>query len=196
VTVDHRRVAVVTILAGLLLGAADLVLQKVLPYPWADLANSSALWAVAAFGLGLWVRAPWWRAALAGVVLLVLAVPVYYLTATLVQHDAIANAWAPTSFLWMFFGVLAGVVFGIAGAFASATGWRGAVAVAVPGAVLFAEALILLRRDEDAAAIIELALGVLVMVLVGRTAVQRLTALAFAVPLTLLAFAGFQLGGF
>jgi hypothetical protein len=197
-------VAVVTILAGLLLGAADLLLQKALPYPWADLANSSALWAVAAFGLGLWVRAPWWRAAVAGVVLLVLAVPVYYLTATLVQHDAIANAWAPTSFLWMFFGVLAGVVFGIAGAFASATGWRGAVAVAMPGAVLFAEALILLLRDGDAAyrrdnrwaAIIELAVGVLVMVLVGRTAVQRLTALAFAVPLTLLAFAGFQIGGF
>ena len=46
--------AVVTVVAGVLLGAVDLLLQKSLPYPWANLANSSAVWAIGAFGLGLW----------------------------------------------------------------------------------------------------------------------------------------------
>jgi hypothetical protein len=197
VLVDHRLVAVVTILAGVLLGAVDLLLQKSLPYPWADLANSSAVWAVAAFGLGAWVRAPWWRSALAGVVLLVLAVPAYYLTATLVQNDNLSNAWAPTSMLWMLFGVPAGFLFGLAGAFASAAGWRGVFAAALPGAVLFAEALLILRRDAfQWTAVIELTLGVLVIVLVARTARNRITALLAALPLALLGLAGFLLGGF
>ena len=195
--IDHRRVAVATVVGGLLLGAVDLLLQKSLPYPWADLANSTAVWAVAAFGLGTWVRSPWWRAAAAGVVLLVLAVPAYYLTATLVQNDDLANAWSTTSLLWMFFGVLAGTLFGTAGAFASAAGWRGVLAVALPGAVLFAEALVIVRRDAFGwTAIIELALGVLIILAVARTARNRLTALVAALPLALIGFAGFRLGGF
>jgi hypothetical protein len=197
VAVDHRRAAVVTVVGGLLLGATDLLLQKSLPYPWADLANSSAVWAVAAFGLGTWVRSPWWRAAVAGVVLLVLAVPAYYLTATLVQNDDLANAWSTTSLLWMFFGVPAGALFGAAGAFASAAGWRGLVAVALPGAVLFAEALVIIRRDGFRwAAIVELALGVLIILAVARTTRSRLTALVAALPLALIGFTGFWFGGF
>jgi hypothetical protein len=152
---------------------------------------------VAAFGLGTWVRAPWWRAAVAGVVLLVLAVPAYYLTATLVQNDDLANAWSTTSLLWMFFGVLAGALFGAAGAFASAAGWRGVVAGALPGAVLFAEALVIIRRDGfQWTAIIEPALGVLVILAVARTTRTRLTALVAALPLALIGFAGFRLAGF
>jgi uncharacterized protein DUF6518 len=204
VIVDHRRETVVTIVAAFLLGAVDLLLQKSLPYPWANLANSSAVWALAAFGLGLWVRSPWWRAALAGVVLLVLAVPSYYMTATLVQNDAIANVWAPSSLLWMAFGALAGAVFGTAGAWARTAGWRPVVGIALPGAVLFAEAFVGLRRDGSAdyrrdnlwTALIDLALGVLVIMFAGRTARQRLTALAAAVPLALVGFAGFLVGGF
>jgi len=57
----------VTVVCGLLLGAGDFAGQKILPYPWADLANSSAVWAVAAFGIGLWVRSPWWRSAISAV---------------------------------------------------------------------------------------------------------------------------------
>ena len=196
--------AVITIVAGLALGAVDLLLQKSLPYPWANLANSSAVWAVAAFGLGFWVRSPWWRAAAAGVVLLVLAVPSYYLTATLVQNDAIANVWAPSSLLWMVFGALAGAVFGTAGAWARTTGWRQVVGIALPGAVLFAEGLVAVQRDGDAdyrrdnlwIGLIDLALGVLMILIVGRTARQRLTALAVAVPLALVGWAGFLIGGF
>ena len=42
---------------GIALGAVDLLLQRVLPYPWANLANSSAVWALGAFGVGWWLRA-------------------------------------------------------------------------------------------------------------------------------------------
>jgi hypothetical protein len=190
-------VAVAAVVGGLLLGAVDLLLQKSLPYPWADLANSSAVWAVAAFGLGTWARSPWWRAAVAGVLLLVLAVPAYSLTATLVQNDDLANAWSTTSLQWMLFGVLAGALFGTAGAFVSSAGWRGVAAVAMPGAVLFAEALVIVRRDAFRwTAIIELALGVLIILAVARTTRNRLTALVAALPLALIGFAGFRLGGF
>jgi hypothetical protein len=193
-----RRVAVVTVLAGVLLGAADLLLQRWLPYPWANLANSSAVWAVGAFGLGLWVRGPWWRSALAGVVLLVLAVPAYYVTATLVQNDQLANVWAAAAMLWMVFGVLAGLVFGAGGSFVHERGWRRIVGTALPGAVLFAEALVLSRGEGDRGwtAAIELALGVLVILAVGRTARQRLLGLAAAVPLGLIGAVAFLAGGF
>jgi hypothetical protein len=206
VAVDQRRVAVVAVVCGILLGAVDFALQKVLPYPWANLANSSAVWAVAAFGMGLWVRFPWWRSAVAAAVLLVPAVPAYYVTAWLGQGDNLANAWAPASLIWMFFGLLAGVVFGIAGAFATATGWRGVLAVALPGAVLFAEALLLWRRSSVAprtrradnvwTAVIELALGVLIIGLVARGTRQRVAALAAAIPLAALGFVAFLVGGY
>jgi Family of unknown function (DUF6518) len=201
VAVDHRRVAVVAVVCGLLLGAVDFALQKVLPYPWADLANSGAVWAVAGFGMGLWVRFPWWRSALAAAVLLVLGVPAYYVTAWLWQHDNLSNVWATSSLVWMLLGLVAGVVFGVAGAFATATGWRGMVAVALPGAVLFAEALILLRRvprrtDDVWTAVIELVLGLLIIVLVARGNRQRVAALAAAIPLAALGFAAFLVGGY
>lgn len=188
-------VAVVSILAGVLLGVADLLIQKSLPYPWANLANSSAVWAVLAFALGYWVRGPWWRSALAGMVLLVLAVPSYYVSATLIQNDDLANAWSVTSLLWMFFGVVAGALFGAAGSWARAPGWRQLVGVALPGAVLFAEAM-LLFADRRATAVIEIVLGVAVILAVGRGIRQRLLALALAVPLGVLGFGAFLVGGF
>jgi hypothetical protein len=210
--ISHGRAAGVTVAAGVLLGVVDLLLQKSLPYPWANLANSSAVWAVLAFGLG-WALArsggTWWRSALAGLVLLVLAVPSYYVTATVVQDDDLANAWAPTSLLWMVFGALAGPIFGAAGALARAAkekrrggggerlgsarggGWRWLVAASLPGAVLLAEAGLDVTRYPSTA-VIKAALGVLMIVLVGRT----WTALALALPLAAAGFAGFQVAGF
>lgn len=40
------------IVGGLLLGLIDLLAQRTVPYPWASLANSSAVWAIGAFGIG------------------------------------------------------------------------------------------------------------------------------------------------
>lgn len=187
--------ALVSILAGVLLGVVDLLMQKSLPYPWANLANSSAIWAVLAFALGYWVRAPWWRSAVAGVVLLVLAVPSYYVAAAVIEDDDLANVWSATSLLWMFFGLVAGALFGTAGAWARTSGWRQSVGIALPGAVLFAEA-ILLFPSRRATAVIEVVLGVVVILVVGRGIRQRLGGLALAVPLGVVGFVAFLIGGF
>ncbi|PRY29027.1 hypothetical protein CLV70_107336 [Pseudosporangium ferrugineum] len=184
------------VLGGILLGAVDFALQKLLGYPWANLANSAAVWAVAAFALGYRVRGGVLRAAVAAIVLLVVAVPVYYVTATVWQDDNLANAWAPTALLWMFFGVLAGAVFGPAGVWARLAGWRGAVGLALPGAVLFTEAVRLARRGEAATAVLEAVLGIVVIAAAGRTWRKRAIGLAVAVPLALLGFVGYQVGGF
>ena len=195
VPVDNRRVALVTAVAALLLGLVDLLLQKTLPYPLANLANSGAVWAVLAFLLGWWVRGPWWRSAVAGAVLLVVAVPAYYVSAWLVQDDDLAVVAAPTSLLWMGFGLVAGAVFGTAGSWARDSGWRRLVGIASPGAVLAGESLAL-RGADVATAFLQLALGVLVILLVGRTARERVVAPALAVPLGVLAYVGFVLAGF
>ena len=193
-----------TLFGGLVLGAVDLLLQRALPYPWADLANSSAIWALAAYGLGLWVRTPWWRAAIAGAVLLFLAVPAYYLTATIIQHDALAMMWDPAALMWMAFGILAGLIFGFGATLVRSSGWQQLAGVALPGAVLFAEAAVAALRDGDGGyrrdqihtAIIEVVLGVAVILVVGRGTRQRLGGLLLSVPLAVIGFAAFRTGGF
>ncbi|TDC76220.1 hypothetical protein E1193_24230 [Micromonospora sp. KC606] len=187
---DDRLVALAAVVGGFLLGFLDFVWIKFVPYPFAELGNSTATWAVAAFAVGWWVRAGWRRAALAATVLLVVAVPSYYLAATLLQGDDPAFLWAPASVLWMFFGVLAGVVFGVGGAWARGAGWRLIVGTALPAAVFLEEA----ARHARAAAgpyrtglwwnvAIDTLLAVLLVLLVGRTHRQRALALAVAVPL-------------
>jgi hypothetical protein len=187
------------VVGGFLLGVLDFVWIKFVPYPFGALGNSSAVWAVAAFAFGYRVRSGWLRAGLGAAALLVVAVPSYYLAAVVIQHDDWASIWAPTSWVWMCFGVLAGLVFGVAGVWACASGWRQTVGVALPGAVLFAEAITLVRRIGDPnhgtaplwPAVIETLLGILVITLVVRGSRLRLSALALAVPLALLGWAGF-----
>jgi hypothetical protein len=83
--------------------------------------------------------------------------------------------------------VLAGVVFEIAGTWERSGGWRRTVGAALPGAVLLAEAARLARLDSDArwSALIELALGVLVIMVLVGTARQRIASLAAVLPLAL-----------
>jgi hypothetical protein len=193
-----------TVVGGVALGAIDLLLQRVLPYPWANLANSSAIWALAAYGFGLWVRTPWWRAASAGAVLLLIAVPVYYLAATIFLHDEISTLWDRTALLWMAFGVLAGSVFGFGATLVRSSGWQQLAGVALPGAVLFAEALVATlrggdgadRRDQIQTAIIEVVLGLAVILATGRTGRQRIGGLIVSVPLAVIGFVAFKIGGF
>ncbi|WP_245716269.1 DUF6518 family protein [Micromonospora humi] len=188
----RRMLALVTPVAGFLLGFLDFVWIKWVPYPLAELGNSTATWAVAAFALGLWVRTGVWRAAVAGVVLLVVAVPSYYLAAALLQGDDLAVITAPTSLLWMASGVLAGVVFGAAGVWARTSGWRRVVAVALPAAVFVEEALRFVGRARAGYpgawwnVVIDLGLAALLLELVGRTLRVRLLAAVVALPLAVL----------
>jgi hypothetical protein len=200
-------VATVAIVGGLLLGPVDLLAQLTLPYPWANLANSSAVWAIGAFGIGVWVRADWWRPAVAGVVLLLVAVESYWLTAALVLNDDLSNLWTATTLLWLLFGVLAGTVFGTAGAWSRGTNrWLRTLGLALPGAVLLAEAGVLALRSGRAGAAhragslqtaaIEAALGILLVLLLGRSTRQRLEAFAASVPLAVAGFGALVVAGF
>ncbi|WFE28386.1 DUF6518 family protein [Solwaraspora sp. WMMD791] len=201
---NTTQVAVVAVVGGFLLGFLDFVWIASMPYPFAELGNSSAVWAVAAFGFGYWVRTGWLRAAAGAAGALVVAVPSYYLAATLIQGDDLAIMWAPTALLWMAFGVLAGVVFGVGGTWARGHGWRQVVGVALPGAVLLAEAALHARdigdprygRDSLWLLMINIALAVAVVLLAGGRTSVRLRGLAAAVPLAAAGFAAFRLGGF
>ncbi len=187
------------LVGGVLLGVLDFVWIRFVPYPFADLGNSSAVWAVAAFAFGYLVRSGWVPAGLGAAALLVIAVPSYYVAAVAIQHDDWASIWAPSSWVWMCFGVLAGLVFGVGGVWARGTGWRQAVGVALPAAVLFAEAIRLVRRPGTGSvwpAVIEAVLGVVLVALLGRGSRVRLTALALTVPLALLGWVGFAVASF
>ena len=147
VAVRRRPWLPAAIVGGLLLGVLDLAWIKLLPSPWGDLGNSPAVWAVAAFLLGRWTRAGAPRAAVAGAVMLLLATEAYYFAAHLWQHDDLSRLWAPSTMVWLAFGLLAGSLFGAAGAVSrrppGTGGRRGVVAdlaLSLPGAVLLAEA--------------------------------------------------------
>ena len=207
--VRRRHRALTVVACGILLGVVDLLLQRSLPYPWANLANSSAVWALGAFGVGWWLRGGWWRSALAGMVLLVVAVQAYYLTAVVVMNDNVQTLWSSTGMLWSFFGVLAGALFGAAGGLShDRQPWLRAIAVAMPGAVLFAEAAVFVNRSDNPGggphyrtdslqtAAIEAILGVVLILFIAQTHRVRLQALAAAMVLAAVGFAGFTTAGF
>ncbi|MET7669382.1 DUF6518 family protein [Micromonospora luteifusca] len=207
--VRRRHRVLTVVVCGVLLGVVDLLLQRSLPYPWANLANSSAVWAVGAFAIGWWLRADWRRSVFAGIVLLVVAVEAYYLAAVVLMNDSAQNLWSPTTIAWLFFGVLAGAFFGAAGGLSHHGQPRlRAIAMAMPGAVLLAEAATLVKRgaepgrgshyrtDSLQTAVIEAVLGVTLILLVARTNRVRLQAIAAATVLALLGFAAYTIAGF
>jgi hypothetical protein len=186
----------VAVLAGLALGAVDLAGQLLLPYPWANLANSPAVWAAAAFAVGAWLRAGRARAMVAGIVLLLVAVESYYLAATLVLGDDLANLWSPATLLWLVAGVLAGLVFGPAGAaWRAGRWWPATVAVALLGAVFVAEGAHAFRAVNRPTGAILAVLGLALVLLLARSTRQRLVGLAVLVPLAALGAVGYLATG-
>ncbi|SDT00331.1 DUF6518 family protein [Actinoplanes derwentensis] len=185
--------------AGVALGFLDFVWIKFVPFPFGGLGNSIAVWAVAAFLLTYYARWSMLRGATAAVIMQVVAVPSYYVAASLIQRDDWANLWAASSLIWMGLAVVAGVVFGIGGVLARTPGRLRIPALALPGAVLLAELIIELTRlgnpDYPTASIVEYsvllaALALLVTAVTGRTWRDRALALAGAIPL---AGAGYRL---
>ena len=193
----NRSAAVAAPVGGFLLGFLDFVWIKFVPYPFGDLGNSLAVWAVAAFFLTYLARWSWARGTSAAIVLLVVAVPSYYLAAALIQHDKFSNMYDPGAWVWMLLGVIAGLVFGAAGVAARSRGRWQIPALAMPAAVLFAEAAVLARRIGDPAygseplwpSLIDIALGALVIMSIARPWRRRLAVLLAAAPLTAAGFA-------
>ncbi|MFN8022989.1 MAG: DUF6518 family protein [Acidimicrobiales bacterium] len=131
----------VAITAGLLLGPLDLWGQVASPYPWANLFNSPSVWAAAAFGYGRWLRRPP-VASIGGVVVLVVGVESYYLADVLVRDASRSNLTSSTAMVWLLAGIVAGVVFGMAGSWASDTSsWRAVLGRSSLPAVFGAEAM-------------------------------------------------------
>ncbi len=181
--------------AGLVLGAIDLVLIRTLPYPWADLANSSAVWAVAAFAFARLLRVEPALSALAGAVLLVVAVEAYYLTAVGLDLASTARLTSASTLAWVVFGVLAGAAFGLAGAWSREhVTWRSAVGVGLAVGVLLAEAW--LRVDQISTALLTAWVAVGVLAATTRRPVEGGRAALLAAPLTVLCFVGFTVAGF
>lgn len=205
----HLVVGLTVVACGILLGVVDLMLQRTLPYPWANLANSSAVWALGAFGIGRWLHAGWRRSALAGIALLVVAVEAYYLAAVVLINDDAQILWSPTAMVWLLLGVLAGALFGAAGGLSRADPpWLRTIAVAMPGAVLLAEAAMLVNRSDNPGggpryrtdslqtAAIEAILGVALILTAAPTNRVRVQALATATVLAAIGFVGFTVAGF
>jgi hypothetical protein len=192
----NRYAAVAAPVGGLLLGVADFVWIKYVPSPFGALGNSLAVWAVAGFLFTYFSRWGWARGIAAAIVMLVVAVPSYYLAAAVIQHDDVSNMYDAVAVLWMGFAVIAGAVFGGAGIAARTPGRWQTVALAMPAAVMVAEAALVARRIGDASygteplwsALIDVALGVLITVLIARSWRQRLVALLLAVPLGVVGF--------
>ena len=142
VHLDDDRLLGTAALSGIALGVLNLLLQLTLAYPFANLANSSAVWALCAFTLAAAARTTPGRAATAASLQLVVAVIAYYTAAITLGRADVTTLVAPGAISWMAFGVVAGVVFGVAGSWArDPRPWHAATGLAAASAVFFAEAL-------------------------------------------------------
>ncbi len=207
-TRTSRSALVAALSVGLVLGPLDLGLQHLLGYPWANLANSSAVWAIVAFALGYTVPGRRrWLPALAATVALVVAVESYYLAAVLTLGDDPSTMVDAAGLRWLIVAVGAGVIFGTAGAWArNRQGGAAALGTAFAPAVLFAEAVldghralaadVVAHDDLIQTAVILVALGLVAALLAGREPRQRLLGLGLSLPLTALGAAAFVVLGF
>ena len=143
------RVAVTVVVVGLLLGVLDLVAQANLSYPWANLANSPAIWGLAAYGVGLSVGRTR-TAVVAGAATLVLAAVAYYVSASVGLGDEFSNATSSTAMFWYAGGIAVGALGGLGGAWSrSSTAWQAVVGFAFPVALPWAEASVQYIAAKD-----------------------------------------------
>jgi hypothetical protein len=202
----EARLVAIAVAAGLALGVGDLVWMLHVDVAWAEIANSSAVWAAGAFVLGAVLRTDPVRAAICGVVMMSVAVESYYVYAASVDLASLATPFSAHARMWLVFGVFAGVVFGSAGAWTSgAVRWQQVVGAATGAGVLLGEALhITLQwdlafggfRDPMAQAALAMSLlGVLLLVVTTRRVATFLAAALLTVPAALFCAAAFDAVG-
>ena len=177
----------IAVLGGIAVGALTLGGQRVLPGAYNQLANSGAVWSVAAFAAArfLPVRRP--RAAVIGAFALVGAVVGYYASTTLVLHDDVDAATMRAPLAWLAVAVIAGPLLGIAGMLARVDdrAWIRAVALGLPGAVFVGEAVYqAIVNHHDAVAGLLVVIGVVLTPLFARSGSDRLRATIAFVPVS------------
>lgn len=207
----HLRLLLVPLLAavaaGVLLGVGDLIWMRHTPYAIGQVANSSSVWAVSAFVLTAVLRLDAVPGAIVGVVMQLVAVEAYYAAAIVMRGASTEILSAPNTQMWLQFGLVSGVVFGVAGAWAEGRSWvRAIVGWALAAGVLVGEgALRLLHLDQwDVAqqhdlrqlAWTTIALGGVVLLAAARRPLRLVGAAALTVPVAVLCAAGFVYAGF
>ncbi|MEU6932488.1 DUF6518 family protein [Streptomyces sp. NPDC046374] len=174
---------------GLLLGVLTNVAQGWLPGAWNQIANSGAVWSVAAFVAGALLsrKVGLTAAAVAGLLAESGLVVGYYGYAE-VARDGMGSLFAPL--IWLAMAFVAGPLFGVAG-----FGWRGirprhrVIGLAALAGVFGTESIHytwVLHYAPQAWAC--LAVLVLVPLLMGRTPRERALSLLTAIPFSLLAY--------
>ena len=176
----HRRWAL-AIAVGLVVGSVTSVAQTLLGgSAFAGLANAVSPWVVAPFLVG---ATGWGRrsAAALGVATCVAEVAGYYLTAAL---RGFGVGWAPV-LLWLVAGLVAGIVFGLAGrSWRTAVGRERGLGAALLVAVWACEAVVTygLILGYAGHAVVFGAVAVLLLVLLGRFRRQYAAVLRWLVP--------------
>ncbi|WP_411114657.1 DUF6518 family protein [Streptomyces sp. 029-5] len=174
---------------GLLLGVLTNLAQGWLPGAWNQIANSGAVWSVAAFAAGaLLARRVSLPAAAAGGLCAEAGLVIGYYGYAEVARDGMG--YVQTPLMWLGMAFIAGPLFGVAGAW-----WRGdvprrrVIGLAALAGVFGTEAIhytwVLSYAPQAWAC---LALLVLVPLLMGRTHKERALALLTSVPFSLLAY--------
>jgi hypothetical protein len=183
----------VAAVGGLALGAATLLLNGVLPGGSNRLVNSGAVWVVGAFLAGVLSRDGRWRTWLVGTAVLLGAVSGYYGAMVALEHRSVSPAALSGPTQWSAVALLSGPIFATAGSW-----WherrrsRRVVALSVLGGVFVAEGGYLLASHRAVGeAVIVSAIGVLVPLVLGRGARERLYAMAALAPAATLGFIGY-----
>lgn len=193
-------VPLIGVIAGIALGIIDFAVQKSAPYPWANLANSPAVWAVVAFAVAASVTGLSGRrfavASCAPILAMIIAVVSYYVTAAAWQGDDLANVTSLPTALWYVAGILVGALSGIAAVWwLAGTGLRPVAGAAFPVAVLLAEALVLLRDSAPGQSGVGATAGSLVVLAVvlaaalGRSLPRVMSVVVASVPLAAIGYA-------
>ncbi len=187
-----RSAALTAPSAGLLLGFADFVWIKYIPFPFGGLGNSIAVWAAAAFLLTFFCQWDLQYGLFGAIMFLAVAVPSYYVAAAIIQNDSWSNVYSAVALEWVGMAVIAGTIFGAGAVMARAPSRWQPLALALPAAAFIAEiALQLIQLGQPNARIpqsvgyiiVLAALAVGTTMIIARTRQACAHAFAYALPL-------------
>lgn len=190
----------VAVVAGAALGIVDLAWNVLSPSAWSAAANSCAVWAAAAYALGALLRVGAGAAAVAGIVMLGVAVEVYYLAgAAWLGWDRGLLTGASTV-TWLQLAVVVGGALGAAGACSARGSWLPAtLGTAACASIVVGEALHVWAVRPPAAfpgtAHVLALLGLAVLVAALRRPAVALAAAGVALPASVLAATAFGAAG-
>jgi hypothetical protein len=176
---------------GIALGLVSVASDYLLRYPWALVGNVVGTWIVVAFAVGAATGPSTTRAAVCGLLALVVATITYYVATSFAWPSSAIGLLVPGVVAWTVVSVIAGPIAAAAGRawrsgrlFGRERWWLRPLAVAGVSAVLAAEAGLVALRSTDADVLLgaaaELAVALAIPLVLLRDARNRLTSYALA----------------